>query len=261
MRAPRPESILGALLLWLGASPSLAHTLVLPKVPGSKTQTLSIEVQPELDEAIYFGSFDPLHKGHLRVAQSLRQALGVPFVVFVPNRVTRGKPDALSFEERHRMVKLALRDYPQLDVLDADTIRRAFRQGRESRWVPRVLAEVETRLPPGGKLYHLMGTDSYLKLRDLGATPAPGSPRRVVVIRRPDYPWDESLLPPRAAPVLFLDLGSPRISSSEIRTRVRTGLSIEDLVPPLLAYWIQLRGFYRGPDPNAPLPKGSGPTP
>lgn len=207
------------------------------------------------DLAVYFGTFDPPHLGHLSTARTAAAELGVAKVWLVPNRVPRGKPGASPYETRLGLCRALAARYPELGVLDPARSAAAYAAGGEDRWVELLLEELYRGLAPGNAVLHVMGLDSFNKLLELDALPRAGEPRIVAVVERAGYSLDTALLATRKTGpdrIRFVDATPFSASSTEVRRRVRAGQPIDDLVPRVIRVMIEREGLYRGPSPVGP---------
>jgi nicotinate-nucleotide adenylyltransferase len=191
------------------------------------------------------GSFDPIHVGHLHVARHARLRLGLDRVVFMPagqppHKLGQAMTDP---EDRFEMVRLAVAGEPHFSVSRIDLDRPGPSYSVDT---VRLLQEA---WGPDARIYFLIGADS------LADFPTWYRPRRllelcqVVAVGRPGYAVDLAALARRfsgAPPVLFLEhVPQVDISATEVRRRVAEGHSIQGLVPPAVATYIEAHGLYR----------------
>jgi nicotinate-nucleotide adenylyltransferase len=193
------------------------------------------------------GSFDPIHVGHVHIAQQACTRLCLDRVVFVPAGQPPHKLDQALTDAKHRieMVRLALAGQPRFSISRIDVDRPGPCYSVDT---VRLLQE---EWGPEARIYFLVGADS---LADL---PTWHQPRRllelcqVVAVARPGYEVDLVALErrfPGAPPVVMLEHVPPiDVSATEIRRLVAEGRSIEGLVPPAVAAYIEAHGLYRGP--------------
>ena len=180
------------------------------------------------------GSFDPIHHGHLIVAQALVEALGLEELRFVPAReqpFKQGRHRAPA-ELRARMVGLAIAGEPKLALEFAELGRPGPSYSVDTL---RLLRERE----PGRELVLLVGADAAADLplwREVEALPALA---RIVAFGRPGSAGTRSPLIERIVPVPWVE-----ISATDIRRRVREGLSIRYRVPDAVAEIIAAHGLY-----------------
>jgi nicotinate-nucleotide adenylyltransferase len=191
------------------------------------------------------GSFDPIHVGHLHVARQACARLDLNRVVLMPAGQPPHKLGQALTDPEHRfeMVRLALAEHPCLSVSRIDLDRPGPCYSVDT---VRLLQEA---WGPEAQIYFLIGADS---LADL---PTWYRPRRllelcqVVAVGRPGYEVDLAELERRfcgAPPVLFLEhVPLVDASATDIRRRVAEERSIEGLVPPAVAAYIEAHGLYR----------------
>jgi nicotinate-nucleotide adenylyltransferase len=178
------------------------------------------------------GSFDPIHHGHLIVAQALRERLGLDEVRLVPageQPFKEGRHRA-SAADRAAMVELAAAGEPGL-VADRCEVDRP---GPSHTVV--TLQELGTR-HPGAELVLLIGSDAAAGLPDWHRADEIPALARVVVFRRAGGGIPGEVLVPA------ID-----ISSTEVRARVRAGRSIRYRVPEAVAAYIASHRLYQDPE-------------
>jgi len=192
------------------------------------------------------GTFDPIHNGHLAVADEVRKRLELDEILFVPAGqpwLKAGKP-LTEAEHRMEMVRLAIADRPyyKLSTMEID------REGPS--YTVDTMSELKNQRADEDELFFILGWDSLaelpewreperiIRLCQLVAVPRPGYPR-------PDLKVLESSIPGLNERVTVLDKPTVDISASDIRERVAKGLSISGLVPDAVARYIRENGLYR----------------
>jgi nicotinate-nucleotide adenylyltransferase len=185
---------------------------------------------------LFGGSFDPVHLGHLLVAQAAREELGLDRLFFIPASQSPFKPDRQPTAARYRLqlMRLALAGRAWCEIDDQEIAR-----GGVSFTID-TLRQYRTRFP-GVELFYLIGSDHVPQLPKWRDAADLAASARFVVIPRPGRPQV-----PVPAPFLGTILtGFPvGVSSSQIRARVKAGLSIENLVPSSVAEAIRNNGLY-----------------
>ncbi|HXG41823.1 MAG TPA: nicotinate-nucleotide adenylyltransferase [Dehalococcoidia bacterium] len=191
------------------------------------------------------GTFDPVHWGHLVLAEQARDQLSLERVLFVPAGLPWRKVDrAVSpVAQRVEMVRLALESSPfELSLLEAE------RPGPS--YTVDTLQQLREMLP-GAELYFIMGHDALWDLPNWHRPADIVSLACLAVARRPDRSGEEALaevarrLPAVRERVVWLEMPLLGISGSDIRRRVREGRSIRYLVPPAVEDYIHRHGLYR----------------
>jgi nicotinate-nucleotide adenylyltransferase len=197
---------------------------------------------------IYGGSFDPVHFGHLLVAECCREQCRLDEVWFVPAAISPHKQHTVAAEAHHRveMLTLAVGGHESFRVSTIEVDR-----GGVSYTVD-TLEQIHTE-DPDRELFLILGADS---LADL---PTWREPRRIcelalpVVVRRayspePDFSvLGEFMLPDRIAAAQAAQVSMPAIgiSSTELRERVAAGKSIRYRTPRAVEKYIETQGLYR----------------
>lgn len=198
---------------------------------------------------VYGGSFDPIHYGHLILAEQGREQAGLDEVLVVPAARPPHKLDAppSSFEHRAAMIRLALGTVPgfTLDLLE----------GRRSgpSYTADTLDELH-RLRPGDEFFLLQGSDS---LPDL---PKWHDPRRIlaraglVVMERPGWPVRTvaEVAASVGIPVASLHMQKVEvplidIASRDIRRRISEGRSVRFMLPDSVIDYARQHRLYPPP--------------
>src|ERR1051325_10874824 len=172
---------------------------------------------------LFGGSFDPVHCGHLLVAQAAREELDLSRLFFVPAAQSPFKPleEPAPAGERLRLLRLALAGQPAYEI-DEQELQR----GGISFTIDTV-RDYRRRFPQA-QLFYLIGTDHVATLPAWREAAELARLLEFVVIPRPGR-----AATPLPAPFCGRELaGFPLgVSSSQIRSRIKKGLSIRGLVP------------------------------
>lgn len=176
---------------------------------------------------IYGGSFDPVHLGHLLVAQAAVEELGLDRIVFVPAAQSPFKPDNRPAPDavRLQLLRLALAGRANCAVDDQE-----IRRGGVSYTVD-TLRDFARRFP-GAELFYLIGADNAAKLDEWREAEELARLAEFVAVPRPGGVAVEFPAPFRGRRLQGFPFA---VSSSEIRARVKCGLTIDNLVPPAVA--------------------------
>jgi nicotinate-nucleotide adenylyltransferase len=185
---------------------------------------------------LFGGSFDPVHLGHLLVAQAAREELDLTRLFFIPASQSPFKPDArpTPAPERLRLLRLALAGKTWCDV-DEQELRR----GGVSYTID--TARDYVRRFYSAQLFYLIGADHLPQLPKWRAAEELARLAEFVVIPRPGQVEAPLPAPFRGRALAGFPLG---VSSSQIRARVRAGLPIEHLVPDTVAEAIRNNRLY-----------------
>lgn len=193
------------------------------------------------------GTFDPVHHGHLMLAEIARDQLGLGQVLWVPAAEPPHKQGQAITPARHRveMLKRAIEDNLQFALSRADLDRPGPHYTVD-------LLDILIKQFPEAELYFLMGGDS---LRDLPTWHQPErliTQCRLVVMARPGHTIDfeqlEESLPGLKASVDIVEPPAIDIAGSQITGRIRAGKTIRYLVPDAVAEYIEKHHLYQTPD-------------
>ena len=176
---------------------------------------------------LYGGSFDPVHCGHLLVAQSACEELSLERLFFIPAAQSPFKPHAMPAPaaDRLRLLRLALAGMPNYEIDDQE-----IRRGGTSFTIDTV--RDYSRRFPSAQLFYLIGADHVPTLPAWRQSAELAGLAEFVVIPRPGQ--KPATLP---APFVGRELaGFPLgVSSSQIRGRIKAGRSVRGLVPDAVA--------------------------
>ncbi len=215
---------------------------------------------------VYGGTFDPVHNGHLGVAETVSNAFDLDRIFFVPAFTPPHKRKLVVSSPFHRMAMLALStaDSPKMFISTVEL------EAPSRPYTIETLGRLRAELQPA-RLFFVMGGDSFADItswreyetilseydlvvvtrpgyRGLGGAQngaetfrslAPQLRSRIVDLRGGERPSNEDLKSPR---VYLTDYVSVDVSATEIREAVKHGRSIDGMVPPSVAAYI---GKYR----------------
>ncbi|MGE0131614.1 MAG: nicotinate-nucleotide adenylyltransferase [Blastocatellales bacterium] len=221
---------------------------------------------------IYGGTFDPIHNGHLKVAEVILNAFALDRMVFVPAFTPPHKRKQTITSPFHRMAMLALAtgDWPKMFVSTIEL------EAPSRPYTIETLERLQTEFHPV-RLFFVMGADSFREVTSWREHERILSEYDIVVAMRPGCHGSESdeesaagrLAPqlrtrivdlrggayPSSRDLANKDLESPRIyltdyvavdvSATRIREAVEQGRSVDDLVPPPVAAYIEKYELYR----------------
>lgn len=171
------------------------------------------------------GSFDPVHKTHLSLADAAVHQFQLDPLYLIPaaRNPLKEEPPLFSDEARHEMLEAAVTDRPKIAVLDLELHRPA-----PSYTIDTVTAL--QRLVPQAELFALIGADILPALPRWKDIATLCQHVRFLVFPRDSY----KITPPAALPALHLatvDHPADDASATEIRDRLRDGRSVADLLP------------------------------
>lgn len=176
---------------------------------------------------MFGGSFDPVHLGHLLVAQAACEEVELDRLFFIPAAQSPFKPDLKPTlpAERLRLLRLATVGKSNYEI-DEQEVKR----GGVSYTIDTV--RDYARRFPGAELYYLIGADHVPSLGKWREADELAKLAEFLVIPRPGQ-VDAAFTPPfRGRALKGFPLG---VSASQIRARIKAGLPIDHLVTPAVA--------------------------
>ena len=189
------------------------------------------------------GTFDPIHNGHLTVAEVIRSRFELDKVIFVPSLCPphKGLSDIASVEHRYAMVNLAIADNPFFESSRIEIDRPCPTYAGDT------IEAFRKKYGKSRELYFITGLDALLSIisRDRSRT-YPGI-CQFIAAARPGYNRKaiEKSIPPDLKPFITI-IAEPAlaISSTEIRARIKNHQPIDHLVPEAVREYIANRGLY-----------------
>jgi nicotinate-nucleotide adenylyltransferase len=206
------------------------------------------------------GTFDPVHYGHLRLAEEVGENLNLDHVYLIPAAMPphKGQGSVSPFHHRLEMTRIASAESPLLKVLDIEAQRQGFSYSIET------LKTFHALYRPGPDLYFVLGMDAFLEIETWKDFEDLFNYAHFVVIQRPGFPSDilESFLPtlgvnfekkgpagqfvaPSGYEVIPMEATLMDISSTKIREKVAGGKSIRFLVSESVRSYIRNNRLYR----------------
>lgn len=210
--------------------------------------------------ALFGGTFDPVHFGHLRVAQDTANALKLPEVRLIPSQmpVHRTAPGA-SAAERMQMLRLAIPDFPALSVDDCELIRSS------ASYTITTLESFRAAFPTRPLIW-LVGVDAFMKIQTWHRARDLFGVAHFVVLNRPGFPtanvfsaamseiWQGRVVrDPRAlrealSGSVYVHTVAPQaISATEIRAMIARNAfdpALSALLPEAVLAYIRAHGLY-----------------
>ncbi|MFD1471084.1 nicotinate-nucleotide adenylyltransferase [Companilactobacillus mishanensis] len=191
---------------------------------------------PRRHVGILGGTFNPIHLGHLVIAEQVYQQLRLSKVLFLPDKVPphRGvsKTKPISSDDRIKMIKLAIEDNMHFDLDLTDVNRGGVSYTYET-------IKILKQCNPDTEYYFIIGGDMVENLPKWAHIDELVQMVHFVGVCRKGYEKSSKY------PILWVNTPELEISSSMIRNKVRTGKSIKYLVPDSVADYIQDRGLYK----------------
>lgn len=196
--------------------------------------------------ALFGGTFDPVHYGHLRLAEEACEAANLERVLFMPAHTSPFRTAERLSDPEHRlqMLRLATKDNPRFEVSDIE-----IQRGGVSYTIDTV--RTLRQQYPNAELFLILGADALQGFTAWREPDVIAQECGLLVGVRPHYDLQATLaqLPDpirqRVQPVPMTPLG---ISASDLRQRVRQGRSIRYLTPPHVIEYIQQHRLYLEPE-------------
>ena len=193
--------------------------------------------------AVIGGTFDPIHYGHLLLAEQAGECYDLDLVLFVPNLVSPLKQtdDVTAAEDRYVMVELAVADNPRFVVC------REELDGPSPSYTIQTLRALREVVPAQTQVFFVIGADAIVELLQWHEPDAILAESRVVVATRPGFALGDIravLGEERAGQIDVFDMPAIDISSTDIRERASRGEAIRYLTPPAVIDYIRKRGLY-----------------
>ncbi|HAF12819.1 MAG TPA: hypothetical protein DHU55_14485 [Blastocatellia bacterium] len=214
--------------------------------------------------AIYGGTFDPVHSGHLTIARRVSQLFAIDEFLFVPARVAPHKLDKEVSSSLHRyaMLALATQKEPHLRVSTFEL------DGAERQYTVDTLFHFRSQLGQSADMFFVMGADSWLEIKIWREWQRLMTLANLIVVTRPGYEFDDTHGPETAKTTdvrglthesveAKVEAGKPNIfitdavmldvSATAVRQAARDdrGDSLEKLVPLEVADYIRKYRLYR----------------
>ncbi len=175
---------------------------------------------------LFGGTFDPVHIGHLIIAESVGEYAGLDTVIFIPSANPPHKSSDMMFsaEERFKMLSLAVNDNPRFVVSDVEMKRDG------PSYTIDTIKEMKAAFPQDTELLFILGMDNLFEI-DLWKNPHEIIKEcKLLVARRVCDECGEIPVWLKEY-VEMVDVPLIGISSSDIRRRIKNGESIRYLVP------------------------------
>lgn len=183
------------------------------------------------------GSFDPIHSGHVLLAQFVRERVALDRVLFIPAADPPHKLECLApAADRLAMVELAIQDFPYFQ-----TSRLELERPGKSYTID-TLRHLRAAWPDS-HLYLIIGTDNVAQLSTWHDPH--GILELCTVVAGSRLADQEGADPELVARMVFVDTPVIQFSSTQIRQRLGQGLPIRYLVPEAVEAYIRQRGLYQ----------------
>jgi nicotinate-nucleotide adenylyltransferase len=215
--------------------------------------------------AIYGGTFDPVHLGHLEIGRRVSQLFAIDEFLFIPARVAPHKvgQEAASAFDRYAMLALATQDDPRLSV------SRFELDGPGRQYTVDTLVHFSSRWGELADLFFVMGADSWAEIttwrewqrlvtlanlvvvtrpgHEIAVEGLAGASSHVIDLRGDKNPAIADIVEPGRTKIFVTDAVMIDVAATSVRRAVReeAGEKLERLVPSSVADYIRKYGLYR----------------
>jgi len=215
-----------------------------------------------LNIALFGGTFDPIHVGHVRAAQAAERRFHLDRILFVPSGVPPHKAngEVTPFTHRFAMVALAVRGHRAF----VPSLLEEPRAGGRPNYSVETVSAARSLLGTKDRLYFILGIDSFLDLPNWKDYKRLSEMTDFIVAARPGFgsrqllarigngyagtvlsQTGSGLLLPGGTGVHVLSAVRSPVASREIRRAAAAGQSLAGLVPPLVEEYIAKEDLYR----------------
>jgi nicotinate-nucleotide adenylyltransferase len=206
------------------------------------SQITNHKYNPVMPVALLGGTFDPIHKGHLAIAQAALEdaRFALERIVFIPADIPPHKQEVSITPYAHRfaMLELALKDHPRFELSPMED--PAETKGEPNYSINTVRRFKRERHLETENLYFIVGIDSFEHIGKWREPQALMAECRLIVAHRPGYE------PPKGHPdVAYIEDVSVDVSSTMIRSAVTHREPLEKYVVPAVADYIVKHRLYR----------------
>jgi len=195
------------------------------------------------------GTFDPIHIGHLIIAEEARYQLGLSKVIFLPAGKPYFKRDRIVSKKSDRleMIKLGIKDNSLFEVSEIELDRDGSTYSIDS------ITRLKKELGGDVDLYFLIGLDALADIHKWKYPVELIEMCWVIGLRRPgyhDFDWSniESQVPGASQKIKIIEVSQIGVSSTDIRMMVANGISIRYLVPDAVVRYVEEHGLYKPGD-------------
>lgn len=191
------------------------------------------------------GTFDPVHAGHLSIANAAVDQAGLERVLFIPAghpRLKQAEP-AASIDQRLEMVRLATDGNPRFQVCDIESRRSGPTYSVET------LVELSTKLDAGTELFFILGMDVLAQFHLWKDPERMLELCRLLALHRPgeqDFDWlgFYGRVPQAKGRVQIVAAPPMDVSATDLRRRVSMGEPLDGQAPDTVAEYIHRHGLY-----------------
>jgi nicotinate-nucleotide adenylyltransferase len=203
--------------------------------------------------ALFGGSFDPPHRGHIAIARAAADAFALDTVLFTPagRQPLKAHPHSASFADRLAMTTLACAEDPRFEPSDFDAPNPS---GAPNYTIENL--EALRHSHPEDVIFNIAGADSFATLARWLNPPMLLSLAEWIVVSRPGFPLADpeglTLTSQQRARIHLLDSVHEEVSATDLRRRLAQGDPCTDLLPANVSTYIRSHDLYLNPTSNSP---------
>ncbi|ONI45448.1 nicotinate (nicotinamide) nucleotide adenylyltransferase [Candidatus Epulonipiscium fishelsonii] len=193
--------------------------------------------------AILGGTFDPIHTGHLAIAQEVIDKMNIDKILFIPSGNPPHKNEVTSKEDRFNMTKIAIMDNPKFEISDIEINKQNFSYTIDT------INDLHHKYIEDN-LFFIIGADNLKFISNWKDSKNLLKKCSFIVLSRPDVSNEDALkylkdFKKQGAQMKYLESVLLDISSSNIRDRVVMDQSIKYIVPENVIQYINKHGLYK----------------
>lgn len=187
---------------------------------------------------LFGGSFDPVHSGHIMLANEAYKQLKLSKVIFIPAKQPPHKLEKrlTNIRKRLEMLQIALKPFSYFEINNFEVLRK------ETTYTIQTVKFFKTKYPDA-EIFFIIGTDSILQLKTWKNIDELITLCKFVAGKRKGIAVDKDI--PFIKNIKFLKQSFPDISSTEIRNMIIAGNSIDNLVPCDIEKYIKENQLYK----------------
>ena len=193
--------------------------------------------------ALYGGTFDPVHSGHLEIARRVSEVFEIEKVIFVPAQVAPHKVGWPVTEPLHRFAMLALATQD-----DSRLVVSTFELDEpDRRYTVDTIEHFQRELNDSTELFFIMGADSWSEITTWREWERLLTMTDHIVVSRPGFELTKDQVGPYGDRVFFTDVVMNDVSATNIRRLASEGSTdkLVDLLPGPVLEYIKKYGIYR----------------
>ncbi|WP_350342522.1 nicotinate-nucleotide adenylyltransferase [Proteinivorax tanatarense] len=186
---------------------------------------------------LFGGTFDPIHIGHLIIAEHVKESIGAGKITFLPTGVPPHKKGVSSSIHRLKMVELAISDNPSFEVSTYELKQKG------TNYTYRTVKHFSTKTD---QLYFFAGADSLVDLPNWRNPMGILNHCKMIIARRNDIDFQNVFQKFDAENFVMVDTPIVGLSSTEVRKRVAANKSCKYILHPKVEQYIEKEELYIG---------------